>query len=728
MTTQFKNLIRNILSGGMIAQIYERRRLKMLGQNSRTAANVVLVAGILLGLMTFVGGMLFVERDTHAYLKSRNRVTLLEHLDGQWQIGEVLSCGNSAEECLPLALDAVPVLESQNLNEIRLKSYPSTATKLYRLKLEIPSKSWQSLSEYLTLVISLPNMKYTRAVVFLDGVMQRNFYLSRPINFPFETKNFQGRDLKVEVVLEAKPSEPFAVGNSQPAFISTQSEFEKFGEHVALQRSGKGNWIAVVSRITLTLFAIAMFLLVDSSPESLGLALFMGFEALGIAAKQGWMPLTWLGPWWDIFASALFTNLGVVFRLYFCLNLARVVGPSIKKWLVAGFTWATPMAFYAMWSANKPGGFYNEIQSAAVLLLAIFGMASCVAMYLYIRRDALRWRKLALLSAVFGSVPTVLLSLDSILPSFITEARILDALYGAQFNSGFLLALSAFFNISSLENRVKALSLVQVKAKQLELELELGRAVQKQHMKIPKLPDQIVVDYYQSAASYVSGDTFFFNWDAKRNVFTFLLNDVTGHGVQAALKATICNVMADILWVNGSGRPALEAQPLGSKISEYYQLLCKYFGERFQEDELHSVCGAEFYVDQGRLVLFRSNAPLPIIIQPKRKESEGATEFDVINLVLQNQDVTSIDLAPGAVVILMSDGILSSSRERAHVSRKLSEFVANAASRDLSLTEIKAVIMEATTVQSSDVVDDKTVIMFKWQPSLIKLKPIKTAV
>jgi serine phosphatase RsbU (regulator of sigma subunit) len=718
-------IITALFSNSALEEIYERRQRKVKGRNNRSVAAVLLVGGVLLGLMAFTGGMFFIERDSRSYLESRNRVTLLDGEEFLWQSAEKDACPQSEKECLPFNLSSVEGLSGTMLSSVRVKSQSSSERRFIRLRLSIPAQSWKGLSEFLTLTISLPNMKYNRAEVYLNREKQRSFFLSRPINFPFETKDKQGQALEVDVLLEATGSEPFALGVTQPAFISTQSEFEKFGEHLVMQRSGRGNWIAVVSRITLALFAIGLFLLIDSSSESLGLALFMGFEALGIAAKHGWLPLSALGPWWDIFTAALFTNMGMIFRVYFYINLARLAGVSLNRWIAGALLWSVPMAYYAMESGNKPESFYNLVYAVGTLVTAVFGIAVCLRSYIYIRQKALHWRHMALLSAAVAAVPALMLATDAIFPKFITGADMIDVVNTLSFNSGFVLALSAFFNISSLENRVKALSLVQLKAKQLEMELELARSVQKQHMRVPKVPDQISVECFQSAASYVSGDTYFFHWDEKNNLFTFLLNDVTGHGVQAALKATICNVIAELIWDQDSGYARSDVKEF--RIARYNDLICKYLSERFQVEDLHSICGGEFLLETGELRLYRSNAPSPFILQPVSQTGSTEIKYEVLNVPLRNQLVSNVQLSPGAVVILMSDGILFSSREQANISRRLNELGSTLAGEDLSLEQVKTVITSIVQDTSKSIDDDKTLLMFRWQPRRVHLRRFKVA-
>lgn len=725
MIRDIRQFFKALTSNTALEEAYEFRRKKVLNTNNRSAFTIVVVTGILLGLLAFIAGMIFVDRDTISYLESRNRVQLLNGLNQDWKFSQTDDCLSESEKCFArmgsseISMNIIPLLKIGD--EFRR----GKETQYLRMSLTIPEASWRSMSSYLTLVLSFPRMTYNQAIIYLNGKEQRKFFLSRPLHIPFLTRDFSGKSLDVDIILEIAPDEPFKIGLTTPTFISTQREYEKFIEYEILKTSGRGDWIALVSRMTLALFAIGLFLLVDSSSESLALALFMGFEALGIAAKQGWLPLSWLGPWWDIFAAALFNNMGLVLRLYFYFNLARIGGSSLSRWMMGSGLWAIPMAVYAMFSANKLDTNYQPLVNFTTLTVSTLGAIVCLRSYTFIRNQDLRWRHLALASGALASVPSIVLSLDSLYPNLVVDAWLVNTLKNLQFNSGFVLALSAFFNISSLENRVRALTAVQTKAKQLEMELELGRSVQKQQMIVPDLPSEINVDYFQSAASYVSGDTIFLHWDQERKVFTAILNDVTGHGVHAALKATVCNVMADLVW--SKGLKTTDQNSNDSKLPIFNNLICNYLQERFHTKDMHSICGIELMIDQGKAIFYRSNAPFPIIIQPHAKNSESKTEFSVINLALKNDTPTSMELNPGAILVLMSDGITFSSRQQAHIIKELTRIAKDTSGPNLTINDIKAAVTKYAADTADHIDDDKTIVLLQWLPEAVSNRTPKIA-
>jgi hypothetical protein len=75
----------------------------------------------------------------------------------------------------------------------------------------------------------------------------------------------------------------------------------------------------------------------------------------------------------------------------------------------------------------------------------------------------------------------------------------------------------------------------------------------------------------------------------------------------------------------------------------------------------------------------------------------------------------------------MSDGILFSSREQANISRRLNELGSTLAGEDLSLEQVKTVITSIVEDASKSIDDDKTLLMFRWQPRRVHLRRFKVA-
>ena len=709
MVSQFLQFFRTLISDADLARAYEKRRLSSPDKGNRTVANVALLLALLLGIMTFVGSMFFIERDTQSYLTSRNRVRVIHTDESTWWIYESSdrSC-LSDPTCVKDGSKDLKNIRKVTWDELRRVKNISTTPQTYHLRANVGNSQWKSLEEYLTLVISFPVFQHDAATLFLSGDLQRRFFLGRPLNFPFETSHHKGKSLTIDAIMTVSPGQTLLTSGSQPLFISTQAEFESFNEFQTMRRSGKGNWIAVVSRITLALFAIGLFLMIDASPESLGLALFMGFEALGIATKQGWMPLSFLGAWWDIFASSLFLNLGVVFRMYFYTQITRLAPKATKPWFMAAVIFAVPMALYAMASASKPGGFYNTTFAAANLSVALAGLIFSVRVFFAIRKQNLRWRHMAIFSSILASIPTILIMADQIAGKVFFSSFSSDLLNAAHFNSGFLLALSAFFNISSLENRVLSLSIAKARSDIIEHELELGRTVQRAFLNIPKMPKDFDVVGSHEAAVFVSGDVYFVNWDETDQRLAVVLTDITGHGVQASLKATACYMLASNLWKSrraGDGRS--DASKLRSRLSAYHKQSSDLLSLFNEIPDITAFAGVEIFARESRAYLYRNNFYSPIILEPDNKGSWVVTMPG-----LQVAELVEYTITPGTIIAIFSDGFVTGSRQlsrlRLFLSERLSQFDGRASS-------LKNLFADFDTQNHDRPDDDRTLIVFTWK-------------
>lgn len=705
--TLLKKILRSLFSDAVLQDLYQTRRAATPDQGNRSLVNVLLLCGVLFGLASFISSVLVVQRDSASWLRSRNRVAVLTDSSLQWSQSEIrdVSCG-SPFACRAMFSESGGQFTSASWSTLSRQYNPYQTPAWVMLTTTIPNRAWQKVEDYLTLTLSLPAMRYYRADVFVDGVRERTFLLDRPMAIPFEAEPHRGRNLHVDVLLQLHPAQPVFGSISEPTFVSTQAEYEKYVEYKTLAKSGKGEWIAVVARITLAIFAVLLFLLIDASPESLGLALFMGFEAIHLSARNGWLPISWIGGWADIAVFGFCLMMGLVFRGYFYLQIARVAPKSTKPWLIVGGTVSAAYAGLMLYAANKPGlHITNDIARWSTLLVSVLGITYCLRAMWSIRASKLWWRLAALGCAVVGTIAPLLSSLDGIYPGLFESNAVKDVLQVMQFNACYILSLSGFINISTLENRVRSLTIAQVKARKIEEELEVARSVQKTLLRVPKLPTFIDFSFHHEAASYVSGDAFYAHWNEESEVFTFLLNDVTGHGMQAALKASICNVLADVLWNKGMDRRDPKHQR--SKLAAYHKLMKEYLNEQTGTDDMLCISGAEFYAKTGRINLYRVNSPMPLIVQ------DGVESH-----TLQNATMVSLDLKPGSAIVFTSDGFVSSSRDAAKLVRNLSTVVGERSSVDGPMTSAKLQqnILKIHDEFLTPTGDDRTLLVFRWRP------------
>src|SRR5690606_37129164 len=119
-----------------------------------------------------------------------------------------------------------------------------------------------------------------------------------------------------------------------------------------VQESASGHKLRSLARIVLAVFCIFLFLFVDSSPESLALAIFMGFKAVGVAVAQDWIServhLDYRGP----LGSWIFCYADVM-QLYFFSQLARLARPNVWPWLGFGFVAASLYVLPILFDFNE---------------------------------------------------------------------------------------------------------------------------------------------------------------------------------------------------------------------------------------------------------------------------------------------------------------------------------------------------------------------------------------
>src|SRR5262249_39968319 len=131
----------------------------------------------------------------------------------------------------------------------------------------------------------------------------------------------------IEVVLRPAPAETALMNGSPESYIvfaAQQPRYQKYADLVAAKRSGAGKQLADIARIVLAVFSILLFIFVDSSPECLGLAIFMGAKAIGVTFAQNWLPDWWTSSVWNNAARNFLLCFGDIMQLYFFVQLARV--------------------------------------------------------------------------------------------------------------------------------------------------------------------------------------------------------------------------------------------------------------------------------------------------------------------------------------------------------------------------------------------------------------------
>jgi serine phosphatase RsbU (regulator of sigma subunit) len=261
----------------------------------------------------------------------------------------------------------------------------------------------------------------------------------------------------------------------------------------------------------------------------------------------------------------------------------------------------------------------------------------------------------------------------------------------------FVFALSTFINVSTLERRVKTLSRAAIRQEAIERELTLGKAVQDAFFQIPELPTGIRMAYSHEAAQFVSGDILFSHWDRSTETVAMVLCDVTGHGVQAALKASICSAICSSIWEHSQHRPgdepAQKLEILHSRVSSY---LTKTSGSA----EVLAMVGCELDLRLSEIRLYRANGIFPLLVA----KSNGQWQPKILPLHSGVMSRTPID-GP-CFIVLFSDGIVEGPRTMRRLVSHIEDRVLATTDKQLDASTLKELVLSFEGFVETN--DDKT--------------------
>lgn len=556
------------------------------------------------------------------------------------------------------------------------------------------------------LVVLLPALAYARAALTVNGSPAGTSFDDGRVSYAFDPAALPAAGgLRLDLALRPGPK-PAPAAYEGSILIMTLADFRAYEAIQATSRAGRGDVVGAIARVAMAVFVLVLFLLIDGSPETLGLGLFLGFEALAISLSFGWLAM----PGLEVLRHFSY-QMGDIFRLYYFLQMARMIDKRVAPWLLWGAASSLPYGllreFGVAWAADLP-----QLRD---LTVGSLGLVVCLRAAFFLRGKGLPWRVLALWVAAAGAFEQVLDPLGMMVPALHDTGAFATLTDLLQPIAAWLLAFSAFINISTLENRVRTLSVLAARAREMEKEMELGRTVQQAFLSLPKMPAELRVAAHHEAMLYVSGDTYFVDWNEAKGKLTFLINDVTGHGVQAALKASGVTVIANTVW--GDKAPSAW-QP--RRLETYAALVTDFFEKMDAAPDILALGGGEFDVATGRLELFRYNFPYPLVIEPRGamiEDAEGVTPDDVWRvalLPLPSARTTVHQMAPGSFVLLTSDGLLDNSRRTRDFLRYLRLELATRG-KGLTADDIKGLILKCPLVTARKD-DDKTLTIFHWLP------------
>lgn len=701
-----------------LERLHEERRLDLPQEKNRNHLSVVAAGLVLSALVVFFLGAVHYEADAPSYLASRARVTNLDYAQLDWQISPLVdkSCGDP-ESCRQVALGS---LFTSSFAPLATTTSTAKTPQIVLARFPLSRATLGGLAEFMTVTVSLPGFQYHRADVFLGGVRQSTHFLNRRLAFVLEPTTIPEAPTTawLEILLEIPPTQtaPLWRDVKEPAFAATQHEYETFLAWLAAEKAGKGNWIAIVSRVSLAVFVLLLFLIVDGSPESLGLGLAMGFEALYLVTRNRWIAIDLFGDRWDLAVHQYCLAMSSVFQVYFFCQLSRLAKKTLRPWLLGGSFFAALMGLYAYWMANKQvsaNAFENPWLIARLSMTLVCLGAAGLGLW-GIRGKNVPWRMLAL---GIGAMAATALALEAMLPFFpkagLPEALVL-ILKSAAPNAPYMLALSTFVNISTLENRVRSLSAAQLRSRELEREMTIGREVQESLHRIPALPPSLALAHHAEAAAYVSGDTYFVSWNERTKRLTAILNDVTGHGIPAALKASAMGSMALAFCDAADAVDAPVAAVAGPQFDRYFTTVQAYYDRHADVPDQAAIAAAELDLERGTLSCYRANYLAPYIVEPRAADATSIDLWVLRQVVLQHRQAVTRALLPGSFVLLVSDGLVSD----AAVAREFVREMRGALGRrgaELDAESLKAIILTLPCITSRPINDDRTLVVVQWR-------------
>ena len=239
----------------------------------------------------------------------------------------------------------------------------------------------------------------------------------------------------------------------------------------------------------------------------------------------------------------------------------------------------------------------------------------------------------------------------------------------------------------------------------IENELALGQTVQKSFMNAPNLPKSFELAQSHEAAVYVSGDIFFMNWNDRDDRLVLLMCDVTGHGVQAALKATACYMLARNIWMGGEALGASSKERFDRFRSEQEDLM-KLFSDT---PDIPTFSCLEIFPTTSTYFSYRTNFNAPLIIEPAPYGG-----WSLRSEVMRDGVTRQTPLRPGSLIAVFSDGYVGTSRHLVRLTRHIEK---NLPTFDGSPDGFKELIREYDRLNPSRPDDDRTLVVISWKRS-----------
>lgn len=680
--------------------------------DKKNRIGLVLATTLLIFMGAFVVLIGWQREFADAYLATNIGIKSFDNAKQKWYVTSIRQseCGNIDDCYLALREKGLKIRSYDELtkpwNKIDTEIADAETVFIF-IKTTINRMAWKELYDagQQQLMIGMPTAWFDEAAAFVNGKLAGRFVDNSRVGVPINLSS-EPQDLIVEMVYQKKWHYTGVFDpDDEPLLVTSPVNYRAWVRVLVMRSTQRGSWISNLSFIVMAIFFLLLYLFVDRSPEVLGLALFVGLDALSRSLWYDWLPISFTPQIMDTADSA-----AQIMRLYFLLQLARLGAPNVGPWLLVSFIYAMFASAGSWFKALGWQGIEDHVYEINVwcsLIVAFLGVVIAGFASVRVRKLQLPWRQWALLIAAVACVLQAVAYINNIFPALSNYPEFYKIRSIIVPLSVFLLASSAFVNISTLENRVRVLSKAKAKNDEIERELELGRVVQNAYMKVPNLPPEIDMACFFEAAFYVSGDAYFVHYDPDTKRLAVILGDMTGHGVHAALKATTLQVIARTIFRDSMRR----SDGLGVRFIVYEQALRSFLRDSWNDGDLPTFLGIELDLATGVVVSHRANFPFPMIVE---QEQSGRWKVKVWSDKIQSIDSRS--QSKNIFFISASDGLVGGSkifnRIATNLQKRLNELeVVNA-------SVIKSEMLQCANEVNHQAHDDRTMVVFGLKNSL----------
>lgn len=214
---------------------------------------------------------------------------------------------------------------------------------------------------------------------------------------------------------------------------------------------------------------------------------------------------------------------------------------------------------------------------------------------------------------------------------------------------------------------VYALELEIIKIRKEHLEREMATASKMAEAFLPdKLPHwaSVGISSFHKTFEDASGDWFAYATPKHGKFFHFVLCDITGHGLQAALVVSSCKTTMSLIKAH---EPELLEQD--DFIITFKNRLNGLLFEQGRGHHITTLCGITFYPYESRLKLIAAGHPRPFFVGADARDERPRTIKSASNLIgyEASHDATMVEhrFGPGDFVIAYTDGYPTSKLNKA---------------------------------------------------------------